>query len=93
VDVDRSLARSATEERGHLGRLAQVFVACATLIIAQDDVSTGDVSRMEPQVFRARKAECETVVLLCPAPDVEAQATRRQVVAPARLRPVLARNR
>ncbi len=84
VDLDARVASSVAVERGDFGGFAAVVGSGPALVVAQDDVSSGDVAGMEPKVLGARDSEGQVVVLLGSAPDEYRETARGEVVTGAR---------
>ncbi len=82
TSTSESPARLAEEGR-HLGRLPQVVGPGPALVVAEDDVRSGHVARVQPQVLGARHAEGQVVVLARVAADEHGQTAAGQVVARA----------
>lgn len=73
VHVHPSLAPRAAEVGGDLGRLPEVEGVGPSLVVAEDHMGSGHVSRMEPVILGARHAEGELVVLPRTPPDEQGQ--------------------
>ena len=77
VNVDPRVSPGVAEERRHLGRLALVLGAGATLVVAKDDVGPGDVAGVEPEILGSRDGEGQVVVLPRSAADQDGEARGR----------------